>query len=54
MNTTLSASLSNVAECQNVEFGSVTESVTFGSMGLPMSISTPWPVQARAAMPVAG
>ena len=54
MKTTLLASLLNVAECQKVKFGSVTEEVTFGSSGLLMSISTPWPMQAPAAMPFAG
>ena len=54
MNTTLPASLLKVAECQKVKFSSVTEDVTLGSSGLLISISTPWPMQAPAAIPLAG
>src|SRR5689334_557690 len=54
VNTTVVASSLNVAECQNAKLGSVTESMTFGAVGSRMSRSTPWPMQAPAARPLAG
>src|SRR5688572_9589243 len=52
--TTESAALLNVAECQNAKFRSVTESITVGLVRSLMSNSTPWPMQAPAARPLAG
>ena len=54
MKTTLLAALLKVAECQKVKFSSVTEEVTFGASGLRMSISTPCPMHAPAAIPLDG
>ena len=47
---TLVPSLLNVAECQNAKFVSRTVSMTFGSSGSEMSMMTPSPMHAPAAI----
>ena len=53
--TTLVPALLNVAECQNAKFVvSVTRSMTLGATGLEMSMMMPSPMQAPAAILLAG
>ena len=53
--TTLVPLLLNVAECQNAKFAvSWTRSMTFGATGLEMSMMMPSPMQAPAAIFLAG
>ena len=53
--TTLVPDVLNVAECQNAKFAvSVTRSMTLGATGLVMSMMMPSPMQAPAAIFLAG
>src|SRR3954462_1680787 len=53
-NSTLVASLLNVAECQYEKFLSSTASMRCGAIGLLMSSNRPCPSQAPPASPIAG
>ena len=50
MKTTLLASALKVAECQNAKLVSRTVSMTLGASGFEMSMMTPSPMQAPAAI----